>query len=126
MQNPLLIAYTANIIILVPVLVSMFIDRGTMQIRAFQNQVQNSDGLRLLVASLWSAILLLSLAGLVQPERYIAVLILQVIYKFIYLVVYIVPRARENGLQSVPLGLSLSFAAIVIIWPILISLSNRS
>lgn len=124
MPNLLQIAYATNLVILAPVLVSMFSDGGTKQIRAFQSQVENSDGLRLLVASLWSAIFLLSAAGLLQPKTFVSVLMLQVIYKLIYLVIYVVPTARARGLRSIPQGLSLSFLAIVIIWPILIAFSQ--
>jgi hypothetical protein len=120
MPNLLQIAYAANVIILAPVLVSMFSDGGAKKIRAFQGQVENSDGLRLLVAALWSAILLLSLAGLFQPRTFVVVLVLQVIYKLIYLLGYVLPRAKERGLKSIPAGLSLCFAAIVILWPVII------
>jgi hypothetical protein len=120
MQDLLRIAYAANLLILGPVLISMFSDGGQQQIRAFQNKVENSDGLRILVASLWSAIFILSIVGLFQPEALVPILVLQVIYKLIYLLVYVAPTARHRGLQSIPQGLSLCFLAIVIIWPILI------
>ncbi|HIN66334.1 MAG TPA: hypothetical protein EYM95_16985, partial [Candidatus Obscuribacterales bacterium] len=54
-------AYALNVLILAPVLVSMYSDVNA-PIRALQGTIENSEGLRLLVASLWSAILLLSLA----------------------------------------------------------------
>ena len=123
MPNLLQIAYAANLVILGPVLVSMFSDGGKKQIRAFQGQVENSDGLRLLVASLWSAIFLLSIAGLFEPKTFVPVLLLQVIYKSLYLVVYIAPTAKVRGLRAIPQGLSLCFLLIVIIWPILVFLS---
>ncbi len=126
MPNLLQIAYAANLVILGPVLVSMFRDGGTKQIRAFQGRVENSDGLRLLVASLWTAIFLLSIAGLFQPRTFVLVLVFQVIYKLLYLLVYILPTARAHGLQSIPPGLSLSFMAIVILWPIFIVLATVS
>lgn len=121
MTSLLQIAYAANILILVPVLFSMFRDGGGRSIRAFQGQVENSEGLRLLVASLWSAILVLSIAGLFQPRAFVSVLIMQVIYKLVYLLVYVLPRALRNGWQSIPLGISVSFLLIVIVWPFLIS-----
>lgn len=120
MTNVLQIAYACNLIILGPVLISMFRDGGNKPIRALQGTVENSDGLRLLVASLWSAIFVLSLAGLFQPVTYVPILILQVIYKLIYLLVYIMPSARTRGISSIPTGLSTSFLVIVIVWPILI------
>lgn len=63
-DNLLRIAYIANIVILTPVLFSMFADGGQKSIRAFESKVPNSDGLRLLVASLWFAILVMSVIGL--------------------------------------------------------------
>lgn len=118
-------AYAANIVILAPVLFSMFSDGGQKQIRAFQNQVENSDGLRLLVASLWLAIFILSIAGLFHPKTFIPILLLQVIYKLVYLVIYVAPTARVKGFGSIPLGLSISFLIIVITWPVLIALSSH-
>lgn len=123
MTSPLQIAYLANLVILGPVLVSMFRDAGTKEIRAFQSQVENSDGLRLLVASLWFAIFVLSIAGIFQPEAFVPVLLLQVIYKLVYLIAYVLPTARARGLNGIPQGLSLSFVLIVIAWPVLIALA---
>ena len=123
MFNLLHIAYAANLIILAPVLFSMFSDRGNKPIRALQGTVENSDGLRLLVASFWSAIFILSIAGLFQPKAFIPVLALQVIYKLIYLLTYIAPTAKTRGIGAIPQGLTASFIAIIILWPILIVLS---
>lgn len=123
MINLLQIAYAANLIILGPVLVSMFRDGGSNGIRAFQSQVENSEGLRLLVASLWSAIFLLSIAGLFYPKTFIPILMLQVVYKLTYLGTYIAPTAKTRGLSAIPQGLSLSFLLIVVIWPLFIVLS---
>lgn len=114
------IAYAANIFILAPVLVSMYSDGRGKAIRAFQKRVDNSDGLRLLVASVWTAILLLSIAGLFAPDKFIVILIFQVIYKAIYLITYVIPTFLREGAGKVPLGLSLSFIAIVAVWPLII------
>lgn len=124
MFSPTQFAYAANLLILGPVLVSMFIDRGDTPLRAFQGRVQNSDGLRMLVGCLWLSIFLLSIAGLFQPEAFVSILVFQVAYKLFYLIAYIAPHARKHGIKSVPSGLSLSFAAIVVIWPILICMSS--
>lgn len=123
MPNILVYAYAANILILLPVLFSMFTDSGGKSIRAFQGRVENSEGLRLLVACLWSSILLLSCLGLICPERFVAVLMLQVVYKSLYLLLYILPKFRREGAGSIPGGLTASFVLIVIVYPVLICFS---
>lgn len=96
-------AYALNVLILAPVLVS-----------------KNSEGLRLLVASLWSAILLLSLAGFFWPKLFLPVLIMQVVYKSLFLLTYCIPKLRAGKVKNVPIGLSVSFLLIVVTYPILI------
>ena len=49
------IAYAANLLILFPVCWSMFFGRGMTSV--FEGKVAESDGLRLLVGSLWFTIL---------------------------------------------------------------------
>jgi len=112
-------AFLANILILLPVLISLFKDEGT-QLQVFEFTVENSSGLRLLVGSLWLAILILSIAGLGNPKFFIPILMLQVIYKANYLLFYVLPRLRNYGLEQTPRGLSLSFLIIVVLWPAII------
>lgn len=123
MPNILVYAYAANILILLPVLYSMFTDGSGKPIRAFQGRVENSEGLRLLVACLWSSILLLSCLGLIYPERFVAVLMLQVVYKSLYLLLYIMPKLRREGAETIPGGLTASFVLIVVVYPVLIYFS---
>lgn len=110
-------AYILNIFILAPVLVAMYRDKNATSLRAFQGTVKNSEGLRLLVASLWSAILLLSIAGINWPKSMIPVLMLQVIYKSLFLLTYCLPRLKANRFDELPIGLSISFLFIVIAYP---------
>ena len=110
------IPYVANVVILVPIaLPTVF--------RLFptdQSRFTESEGWRILVGALWSAILLLSIFGLFQPLRSSPVLVLQVIYKSIWLAVYVAPRLLRGETESIPWGITVSFAAIVLIWPFLI------
>lgn len=109
--------YVANLVILLPVCASMFWGRNQETVAAFEDKVAEVAGLRLLVASLWCAILLCSIGGLFAPQRFVPILLLQVIYKALYLAIYVVPTARSVGWRGVPLGVAISFAAIVAIWP---------
>jgi hypothetical protein len=115
-QSFLRIAYAANILILVPVCWAMFFDRGVEAV--FQNAVTDSDGLRLLVGSLWAAILFASVAGLACPFFFAPVLLIQVFYKATWLLTFVVPLlGTENA--AVPTGISVCFGLIVLTYPFL-------
>jgi hypothetical protein len=121
--NPqwLLPAYVLNILILVPVCYAMFLGSGVAGV--FEGKVQDSAGLRLLVGSLWLAILLASVAGLRWPGFFAPVLPIQIIYKATWLVVFILP-SWLNG-QLFPGGISAVFLAIVLGYPLLLWLAWR-
>jgi hypothetical protein len=115
-MQPIVFAYIANIVILVPIAVPTVF-------RSFptdQGRFVESAGWRILVGGLWSGILVLSILGLGQPLRYSPVLLLQLIYKSIWLAVYVAPRLLRRDFKSVPWGIAVTFAAIVVIWPFLI------
>ncbi|MEL6530484.1 MAG: hypothetical protein AAGK01_06455 [Pseudomonadota bacterium] len=113
------IAYLANIVILVPVVWSMFFSGGTTGV--FEDKVADSEGLRFLVGSLWFAILLGSLAGLLHPLVLAPLLAVQVIYKATWLAAWVWPNRDDPG---VPLGISLVFLGIVVVWPALLWFSG--
>lgn len=114
------LAYAANILILAPVLWSLFRHSGPGELAAFNNAVRNEDGLRLLVAALWFSILALSAVGLFHPRAVAAVLALQVIYKACYLAVFVGPTLVRSGPDAVPWGVAVSFAVIVLVWPVVL------
>ena len=110
----LLFPFVLNILILVPVCYAMFLGPGTAAV--FENKVTESEGLRLLVGSLWFAILVASVAGLLWPAFFAPIVIAQVIYKTLWLAAFVVPTAA-SGLP-VPIGISAVFAFIVVTYPI--------
>lgn len=115
------IPFVINILILAPVCWSMFFaDNGRAQ-PAFEGKAPESRPLRLLVASFWSAILVLSLAALAEPSAFVPVLVLQVVYKALWLAVFALPEARRAGRDALPMGVTVSFAAIVLVWPFFIA-----
>lgn len=110
--------YILNIIILVPVCWAMLAGGGRSLV--FENKVDWSDELAGLVGALWTAILLASIAGLVWPRLFVPLLLVQVIYKSLFLAMVIVPLARQGGIGAVPMGLSISFALIILTYPLAI------
>lgn len=119
-MNVLRLAYGANVLILLPIAVPTLLRWYATD----QNRFDESAGWRVMVGAMWTAILALSVLGLFQPMRYAPVLVLQVIYKALWLLVYAVPRLRRGQTQVIPWGIATSFVAIVLIWPWLIPWSE--
>ena len=116
-MNPnlfLQIAYAANILILVPVCASMFLTAGGGNV--FAGIVPESAGLRLMVASLWLAILLASLTGLFLPRFFAPVLLIQIVYKSVWLAVFVAPLVMQG--KPWPSGIAICFLLIVTSYPI--------
>ncbi|MEL6287847.1 MAG: hypothetical protein AAFQ42_14195 [Pseudomonadota bacterium] len=117
----LLPAFIANIVILLPVCLAMFSPAGTARI--FDDLVPPSDGLHLLVAALWTSILVLSVVGLARPAFCAPILLAQIIYKSLWLATYIAPLAVRG--EAFPRGITRVFAAIVVSYPVLFWLAIR-
>ncbi|WP_225205584.1 hypothetical protein [Novosphingobium huizhouense] len=115
------IAYAANIAILVPVCLGMLSRNAAASV--FQGAVDESEGLRLLVFSLWAAILVSSAAGLLAPAFFAPLLLVQVVYKALWLALFVWPAWRAG--QAVPWGVASVFAGIVATWPVLLALAMR-
>lgn len=112
------IAYAANILILVPVCWGMFLGSGVASV--FEGKVDESTGLRLLVGSLWFAILACSIAGLAMPRLFAPLLVVQIIYKSMWLLAFVAPLVAAGRGGHVPWGISASFIAIVATYPVLL------
>jgi hypothetical protein len=116
------LAYGFNILVLAPVLFGLYRHQGAGEIAVIGGGVANSDGLRLLVASLWLAVLVLSAVALMtQPRAFVALLVFQVVYKAAYLATYVLPVLRSRGWEAVPMGPSAVFVFIVLVWPFIIA-----
>lgn len=107
------LAYLANILILVPVCWAMFF--GNAMASVFQGAVTDSLGLRLLVGSLWAAILSASVFGLFMPVLFAPLLLVQIIYKALWLTLFVLPLVLAG--KPAPWGIASIFAAIVLTYP---------
>lgn len=108
------LAYAANVVILVPVALPTLLGLYDTT----QGTIPESSGYRSLVGALWTSILVASVLGMWTPLRYVPVLMMQVIYKSLWLLLYALPALRRK--KPVPLGITISFAAIALLWPWLI------
>ena len=109
------IAYLANILILVPVCWGMFFGGGVSSV--FEGKIVESAGLRLLVGSLWFAILAASVAGLWFPAWFAPLILVQIVYKTVWLLVFVAPLVIAGRSGQVPWGITASFIGIVLTYP---------
>ena len=116
-MNPLLFPYICNIIVLIPVglLTLLGGERGGQL--ACQNKFPESEGFRTILGSLWTAILIGSVLGLFFPATMSALLLIQVIYKSLWLLVFVMPRLLKGKVSEVPSGIALVFLMIVVSYP---------
>jgi hypothetical protein len=116
-MNPLIFPYIFNIIVLIPVglLTLLGGERGGQL--ACQNKFPESEGFRTILGSLWTAILIGSVLGLFFPVAMSALLLIQVIYKSLWLLVFVMPRLLKGKISEVPSGIALVFLVTVLSYP---------
>ena len=111
------VPYIFNIAVLIPVglLTLLGGERGGQL--ACQNKFPESEGFRTILGSLWTAILLGSILGLFYPVTMSPLLLIQVIYKTLWLIVFVMPRLLKGKISEVPSGIALVFLVIVLSYP---------
>jgi hypothetical protein len=116
-MNPLNFPYIFNIIVLLPIGLMTLLggERGGQL--ACQSKFPESEGFRTILGSLWTAILIGSVLGLFFPVAMSALLLIQVIYKTLWLLVYALPRMLNGRSSEVPWGIASTFLVIVVSYP---------
>ena len=116
-MNSLFFPYIFNILVLIPIglLTLLGGERGGQL--ACQKKFSESEGFRTILGSLWTAILLGSILGLVFPVQMSSLLLIQVIYKSLWLLVFVKPRLSKAKISEVPSGIALVFLVIVLSYP---------
>ena len=116
-MTPLVLAYIFNIIILIPIgLMTMLGGEKGGQL-ACQSKFPESEGFRTILGSLWTAILIGSFLGLFFPVTMSVLLLIQVIYKTLWLSVYAMPRMLNQRSNEVPWGIASVFFVIIVSYP---------
>ena len=116
-MNSLFLPYIFNILVLIPIglLTLLGGERGGQL--ACQKKFPESEGFRTILGSLWTAILLGSILGLVFPVQMSSLLLIQEIYKSLWLLVFVKPRLSKLEISEVPSGIALVFLVIVLSYP---------
>lgn len=110
-------AFAINLLILVPVCTTM-LQAKDGGVRAIFGESADVPAIRLMVLSMWLAILLASVAGLAWPRPLWPVLAIQIIYKSLWLALFALPAWRAG--QALPWGVTGSFIGIVLVWPLVL------
>ena len=116
-MNPLLLPFIFNIVVLVPIGSMTLLGGKRGGQMASQGKFPESEGFRTILGSLWTAILIGSVLGLFWPVPMSPLLLIQVIYKTLWLLVFVLPRLLGGRSQEVPWGISLTFLVIVMSYP---------
>lgn len=116
-MTPLLLPYIFNIIVLIPIGLLTLVGGENGGQLACQNKFPESEGFRTILGSLWTAILIGSVLGLFFPITMSALLLIQVIYKTLWLLVYVMPLMLKQRSNEVPWGIALTFLVIVVSYP---------
>ena len=116
-MTPLVLAYIFNIIVLIPIGLMTLLGGEKGGQLACQSKFTESEGFRTILGSLWTAILIGSVLGLFFPITMSALLLVQVIYKTLWLLVYIVPRMLNKRSNEVPWGIASAFLVIIVSYP---------
>ena len=109
--------YIFNIIVLIPIGLLTLLGGEKGGQLACQSKFPESEGFRTILGSLWTAILIGSVLGLFFPITMSALLLIQVIYKSLWLLVYAMPRMLKQGSNEVPWGIASTFLVIIVSYP---------
>lgn len=85
-----------------------------------QDSFTDSVGWRLIALSLWSAIFIGSILGISSPSKWANLLLIQIIYKVIWLSTYVIPLAWDGRWDLIPPGITISFTYISLWYPYLL------
>lgn len=83
----------------------------------FRGGLPESPSVRTILGSLWAAILLCSVTGVFFPVAMSPVLILQLIYKGLWILLFAVPRWLSGRAAEVPRRIAGIFVAFVLVYP---------
>ncbi len=112
-MKPLLLPYIFNILVLIPGGLTPF-GRAAGRRLVFQGKLPEGAGFRTISGSACTVIVIGSVIGLFHPVSMSPLLLIQVIYKSLWLVVFVVPLLVRGRSGDVPWGIAGTFLFIVL------------
>jgi hypothetical protein len=111
------LAYLLDVIVSLPAAVTMLMGSETAARWLLGDKLPEERSSRIVLGSLWAAIALCSGAGVFIPVAMAPVLIVQVIYKSLWIGLHAVPCWLRGRSEEVPRPLAGTFLAYVIAYP---------
>lgn len=116
-MNPLLLPYIFNIVVLIPVGLTTLLGGAEAQRRLFQGKYPDSPGIRTILGGQWTAMLVVSMIGLLYPVAMSPLLLIQVIYKTLWWLVFTIPRLLSGRREEVHWPMAGVFLLIMLTYP---------
>jgi hypothetical protein len=116
-MNLLLLPYIFNILVLIPVGLTMPFGGAADKRLILKGKLPESAEMRTISGSAWTVILIGSVIGLFHPVSMSPVLLIQVIYNSLWLGVFVVPLLVRRHFGEVNWGIALTFVFIVLAYP---------
>jgi len=111
------VAYLIDAIVTAPIALSMLIGSGSWVARLTGEAMPGNADVRTLLGSLWGGLLVCLVVGIFFPVAMLPVLLLQLVYKGLWLLTFAIPRWASGRFADVPLRLSGLFAGYVLVYP---------
>jgi hypothetical protein len=115
------IVYIANIIVAGWISITSMTSPKRAAETVFQHSYEPTEVMKL-VGCLWFAITILSMLGLWRPISFSPILLVQLIYKGMWLLIVALPAIKNN--QPYPTGMALFFLIWVLVLPFVIPWSE--
>ncbi|MCB1477992.1 MAG: hypothetical protein KDJ62_03770 [Rhodobiaceae bacterium] len=116
-------AFAGNVLFVTPVILLLWFHKDGAGI-VFGPHIPISDGLRILVASMWTSIVLVSIAGMKWEIELVGLLVFQIVYKAVFMIAYVAPRAIAGEWEKIPRLLTAIFVLGLICFPPMIIFDN--
>ena len=116
-------AFAGNVLFVTPVILLLWFHKDGAGI-VFGPHIPISDGLRILVASMWTSIVLVSIAGMKWEIELVGLLVFQIVYKAVFMIAYVAPRAIAGEWEKIPRLLTALFVLGLISFPPMIIFDN--
>jgi hypothetical protein len=116
-MKPLLLPYICNILVLIPVGLTLPFGGAASRRLVFQGKLPENTEMRTISGSAWTVIVIGSVIGLFHPVSMSPVLLIQVIYNSLWLIVFVVPLLVRGHFGEVNWGIAGTFLFIVLTYP---------
>ena len=116
-MSPLQIGYVLDLAVSLPVALVTLIGSEPAAKRLFREKLPEDPSVRIALGAMWLAIALGSAAGIALPVAMAPVLVLQLVYKGLWILLFALPRWLGGRFAEVPLRTALTFLAFVVVYP---------